>query len=311
MANNYVAKDANSVTVTFASTDIGGGVQAPQIRLTDGTNFMPTMDAVARKGFVLLTDGTNSIVVAACNAALSETAVTSLRVAAGLFALDPAASAGSQLVPVQLESTAHPNLRVSLWNGANEMPSLDVVGRAGFVKVTDGTNVLPTMDAVGRAAFVKVTDGTNTLPTMDAVGRKGFVSVTDGTNTMPTLDVAARAGFQVPTGAAASGMSKGKLRDLGSVQAIKASAGTLYSLHIENNQGAAAWIQIFDLATGSVTLGTTNPDWELLVPANSSKDLIVTNQGVPFGTAISIASTTAEKGNTGSAAGVEIFYTYV
>ena len=61
------------------------------------------------------------------------------------------------------------------------------------VYATDGTNSMPTMDAVGRAGFLKLTDGTNTMPTMDAVGRAGFVKVTDGTNTQPTGDAAARA----------------------------------------------------------------------------------------------------------------------
>lgn len=58
--------------------------------------------------------------VGASNAALSETATAALRTASGLFALDTAASAGSQQVPLQVESTAQPNLKTSLWSGGNE-----------------------------------------------------------------------------------------------------------------------------------------------------------------------------------------------
>jgi len=58
--------------------------------------------------------------VVAVNAALTENAGACLRTAAALMALDPAAGAGSQQVSCQVESTAHPNLRASLWNGANE-----------------------------------------------------------------------------------------------------------------------------------------------------------------------------------------------
>ncbi|MDE2097724.1 MAG: hypothetical protein KGL39_10785 [Patescibacteria group bacterium] len=114
----------------------------------------------------------------------------------------------------------------------------------------------------------------------------------------------------VLTGTTGNGLSKAKPRDLGAVVSVKASAGTLYGLHVENNQGATAWVQVFDVASGSVTLGTTVPDYELKVAANSSGDLILPALGAPFGTAISIASTTAEKGNTGSSAGVQAFATY-
>lgn len=47
-------------------------------------------------------------------------------------------------------------------DGTNAMPSMDVVGRAGYTYVTDGTNTMPTMDVVGRAGFVKITDGVET-----------------------------------------------------------------------------------------------------------------------------------------------------
>lgn len=147
---------------------------------------------------------------------------------------------------------------------------------------------------------------------MDAAGRPGFVKVTDGTNTMPTGDATARPVYVAPTGVAANGLSKGKARDLGStVTAVKGSAGTLYGLYVENAQAAKAYIQVFDVATGGVTLATTNPDLEFEVGANSFYAVPVPPQGIPFGTAISVASTTAEKGNTGSSAGVQVFWVYV
>ena len=82
------------------------------------------MDAAARKGFVALTDGTNTNKLALANAALAENAATFLETQAVLVALDTGASAGSQAVQCQLESTAHPNLKVSVWNGSTEMPAM-------------------------------------------------------------------------------------------------------------------------------------------------------------------------------------------
>lgn len=112
-------------------------------RITDGTNFMPTLDSTARPGFFKLTDGTN-------------TAPT----------MDTASRAGFQKVT----------------DGTNTLPTMDIAGRAGFIKVTDGTNTLPTMDATARRGYFTLTDGTNTAPTMDAIGRAGFQELTDGTN---------------------------------------------------------------------------------------------------------------------------------
>lgn len=103
-----------------------------------------------------------------------------------------------------------------------------------------------------------------------------------------------------------------KLRDVAAtVVAIKASPGVLFGLQILNTTGAAAYVQIFDVATGGVTLATTTPDMEFLVPTGAELIVPLPDRGVNFATAISIASTTTEKGLTGSAAGVQVFAQYV
>lgn len=91
------------------------------------------------------------------------------------------------------------------------------------------------------------------------------------------------------------------------VKAIKSAAGVLYGLQILNNQGAACYVQVFDAAVASVTLGTTLPDLEVLVAANSYLNVPLPAFGVPFGNAIAVASTTLEGGSVGSAAGVMLF----
>jgi len=45
----------------------------------------------------------------------------------------------------------------------NRMPSMDVVGRAGYTYITDGANTMPTMDVAARKGFVQITDGTDSL----------------------------------------------------------------------------------------------------------------------------------------------------
>lgn len=112
----------------------------------------------------------------------------------------------------------------------------------------------------------------------------------------------------VPISQAAT--THGKARNLGAVAAIKGAAGTLYGVQVVNSSAATAFVQIFDLATGGVTLGTTTPDLELEVAANSTVSLTLPAAGVAFAAAISAASTTTEGGAVTSAAGVQLFAQY-
>lgn len=87
------------------------------------------------------------------------------------------------------------------------------------------------------------------------------------------------------------------------VQNVLLSQVLFGGLIVENNQAAAAWIQIFNLPAASVTLGTTVPDYEFLVAANGNKYIFIPD-GVRLGTSLSVASTTTEGGAVASAAGV-------
>jgi hypothetical protein len=224
------------------------------------------------------------------------------------------------------------SVRVCDATAANFLPTMDAVGRAGFQKITDGTNTMPTLDAVGRAGFVKLTDGTNTAPSMDAAGRAGFQKITDGTNTMPTMDAAGRKGFTAVTDGtntaavkAAStpaaltdpalvvaispncGLSKptaGSPIRVSAKTSIKGSASVLFGLTMINTTSSTRWFQFFDAATtGAVTLGSTLPDLEFQVAANSTLTPPLPSDGIPFGNGIIMAVTTAEAGGTPGSAG--------
>lgn len=83
-------------------------------------------------------------------------------------------------------------------------------------------------------------------------------------------------------------------------QSLKASAGKLYSIHAMNVNNADAFIQFFDLATGSVTVGTTTPKFVLHIPKGDAtnygkldKEFVIP---VTFATAITYAVTTTPTG---------------
>jgi hypothetical protein len=80
------------------------------------------------------------------------------------------------------------------------------------------------------------------------------------------------------------------------LKVVSASAATLDSYYCYNPNATVAYVQIFDIAAGSVTLGTSVPKWSIGIPATSAGNLADINLG--FATAISAAATTTAKGLT-------------
>lgn len=97
--------------------------------------------------------------------------------------------------------------------------------------------------------------------------------------------------------------------------AVKASAGTLYSLHVINTTADPLYLQFFNVAQGSVTVGTTTPTMQFVVPGNADSDgagfTLSVPQGIAFSTAITAACSTNSEGNTAPGANachVNLFY---
>lgn len=87
------------------------------------------------------------------------------------------------------------------------------------------------------------------------------------------------------------------------VTAVKASAGNVYALVIISPAAAAAdaYVQVFNVAAASVTLGTTAPDLVLKCPAAETAVFLHVpgdDDNNLFDTAISIAATTTHDGLT-------------
>ena len=70
---------------------------------------------------------------------------------------------------------------------------------------------------------------------------------------------------------------------------------------------AIAYVQVFNVASGSVTLGTTAPTFVLGLPANGGATFN-NDIGIVMGTAITIAATTTNNGSTTAACQVALFY---
>jgi hypothetical protein len=102
-----------------------------------------------------------------------------------------------------------------------------------------------------------------------------------------------------------------------SADGIKSASATLYSVIIDNsaNSGAASYVKLFNVASGSVTVGTTAPDEVIYVPASA----VITQffftaavAGKVFGTALSACCVTTggTAGTTAPGSAVKVTVNY-
>jgi hypothetical protein len=99
---------------------------------------------------------------------------------------------------------------------------------------------------------------------------------------------------------------------------IKASSAVVYSLSVNNTaNGSASYLKLWNLASGSVTVGTTSPDFVLYVPANAIITLNLftsgSTPGLTFATALSAACVTTggTAGTTPPSSSVSVTISYV
>jgi len=128
------------------------------------------------------------------------------------------------------------------------------------------------------------------------VGKVGIDQTTPGTTNAVVDTPVTSGGLSIVTGSVGA-----------TATAIKASAGQLYGYHLFNTTAAVAYVQIFNVATGSVTLGTTAPTMSIGIPASGGVTVNF-DKGIAFSTAISFACTTTRTGSSGATCDVNFFY---
>lgn len=95
--------------------------------------------------------------------------------------------------------------------------------------------------------------------------------------------------------------------------AVKASSAVVYEIEVDNSaNGAATYLKVFNVAGGSVSVGTTAPDFIFMVPASVSRTLVLPS-GLTFGTALSYCAVTSAgtAGSTSPTSSVPIKLVYV
>lgn len=176
-----------------------------------------------------------------------------------------------------------------------------VSGNPFLIAGDDGTNVKHV--AVAADGAVHIDDGGNSI-TVD-----GTVTANAGTGTF-TVDLGANNDVVVSTNTT-GGQSFYLNQDTSAVASVKGSAGTLYSIACFNTHTAAVYLNLYNVASGSVTLGTTTPSMQFVVPSSGTATgggftINFGPQGVAFGTAITVACATTYNGSTDPGANLVI-----
>jgi hypothetical protein len=233
-----------------------------------------------------------------------------------------AVAGGTATNPFRIDPTGTTTQPVSGTVAVSNSFALDatLTGGTQKTKVTDGTNTAAvkaasTAAAATDPALVVAISPNNTVPTnvaqvngsTVATAATGIqkVGLADGsgnaiTSTSSALDVNLKSSITQNASVlpATSGGLSIATGSIGATKtAIKASAGQIYGYHIGNSNTSAIYVQIFNVASGGITLGTTAPDMSLFVPASGGA-VFSTDVGIAFSTAITIAVTTTRAGST-------------
>lgn len=175
---------------------------------------------------------------------------------------------------------------------------------AGGTAVTVSSGTLTAVTSITNP--VTVTDGAGALNTIVDSGT--ITAVTTITNPV-TLATATTGGWSSLNATAADGATA----CTNSAQAVKASGGQFGGYYINNPNTADSWLQVYNVASGSVTVGTTNPKLTFRIPGAASNSVaanVEITMGIAFDTAIAIACTSTAATNAAPSSSLEVMIYY-
>ena len=179
----------------------------------------------------------------------------------------------------------------SIDTAVNGTLTVDATGQGDIPVTLDGEEVVL---GAGSAAIGKLAANSGV-----DIGDVDVTSISAGSNLIGDVGIQGRA---------SGGLSTYYDSDLDETAvAIKSGAGTVYAIQAFNTTAAPLFLQLFDVAQGSVTVGTTTPDQQYVIPGNADSDgagfTFNVPQGKAFGTAITAACSTDSEGNSAPGAG--------
>lgn len=206
--------------------------------------------------FVLGSDGANARIVktAADGTVYVNTSGNGLALDATLQArlntLGQKTMASSTPVVLASDQSAVPASQSGTWTNAQGSPA--ALSGAWPIKHTDGSNVMPTMDAVGRAGFVSITDGANKA----TVNANGQLQISEDNANAVTIELAYDQSVNV-AGAQAGMWGKGIYYTIPSGNKFTVGLVTIFAANTSASLRLAKFLVLANFNTGTLT-GTAN-----------------------------------------------------
>lgn len=326
MADNILITPGTGATI--AADDIGGGVLAQRIKPVFGpdgtgtdvssTSGLPIQGAQATATTVNWTSATSANTASTISVVGYSTVVVAMSntstMTAGVltFEVSPDNTNWFPVTLTRIDSHTEEN-SYTLSTVSNKAWSASVAGFTNFrvrlsTAITGSGTATVTIIPQAFAADSIVTIGQATAANLNATVT-GTLAVTEsGTWTVQPGNTANSTPWLTTDTPSTSGGLSAATGSVGATAtSIKSSAGQLYGWHLFNTTAAVAYVQFFNLATGSVTLGTTAPLFSIGIPASGGATVNF-DKGIAFGTAITFACTTTRAGSTGATCDVNFFY---
>lgn len=219
-------------------------------------------------------------------------------------------------------------MRVTIASDSTGVLSIDDNGGSITIDGTVAATIAAGATTIAKAEDVASADADVGVPAMAV--RKATPANTSGTDgdyemlqmsagrlwASATVDAALPAGTNtiggtVPNASASgTGLSVSKTdAQTATVTAVKAGSGRVYGYHIYNPNAFPAFFHFYNIASGSVTVGTSTRTMTLWIPGEGAIDGLFAIP-ISFDTAISQAATTTITGSTAPAIGllVDVFY---
>lgn len=287
-----VAEGAVADAVVAAGA--AGSVSAKLRRLTTDLSTVATNTGAAtpagsaiigKVGIDQTTPGTTNLVALAANQSVNVAQINATTPLMG----NGTTGTGSPRVTIASDNTA---FTVNLGTGGTSATSLGKAEDAAHVSGDTGVAMLGIRDDTLNAT--SGTEGDYEMLHTTAEGALWVTQAPSITNGWATFNATSGDGSTALTATA---------------QQVKATVGTVGGWYIYNPNSAATYVNFYNATSASVTVGTTNQQMVICVPATSGANVEFGN-GITFATAISISATTTGGGNTAPATALEcnIYY---
>lgn len=230
------------------------------------------------------------------------------------------ASAGPLgVLPVLYNGSTFDRARGDTTNGLDvdvtRLPSATIAGTTAATGSGTATGALRVELPTNGTGIVGLAAGTNGIGKLTAnsgvdIGDVDVTSIAAGTNLIGDVSLQPRTTSGNACSVFMASGSDGSSILVATAQAAKGSAGNVYGWYIYNPEAAVSFVHFYDVASGSVTVGTTNPKFTLAIPAGAAANIPPVMAVANFATAITVAATTTAGGNTAPSTGVSLVLFY-